>query len=65
MSSVVVHQPAASLYVGAWFLNNGIMQQVVQITGDVVSCKEPDEDDEVLFQLPLATVSDLIHSFSR
>jgi len=59
-----VHQPAASLYVGAWFLNNGIMQQVVQITGDVVSCKEPDEDDEVLFQLPLATVSDLIHSFS-
>jgi hypothetical protein len=63
--SVFVEHPATSVYVGAWFLYNGIVQQVVQISGNVVSCKEPDEDDEVLFQLPVATVSHLIDIFGR
>ena len=46
-------------------LFNGIVQQVVEITGDVVLCKEPDEDHEVLFELPLTTVSNLNNSFSQ
>ena len=64
--SVVVKQPATSVYVGAWFLYNGIVQQVVTISEDVVGSKEPDEDDNVqLLQLSLATIANLINSFGR
>jgi hypothetical protein len=61
-----VKQPATSVYVGAWFLYNGVVQEVVSVSGDVVSCKNPDDDDDdVLLQLPTLLVSELINSFGR
>jgi hypothetical protein len=36
-----------------------------KISAKVVPCKELDEDDDVLLQLPIAIVSELISAFRR
>ncbi len=38
----------------------------MRVLGDVVACKEPDDDDNgALLQLPTQLVSELIDSFGR
>lgn len=61
-----VQQPETSAYVGAWFLHEGVVLEVTKIAGNVVSSKEPDdEDDATIVELPLGLVCDLINSFGR
>ncbi len=62
-----VKWPATSAYIGAWFLSNNIVYEVVRISGNVVWCKDPDDedDDAVLHEFQLELVSELINTFGR
>jgi len=62
--SADVKAPTSSAYIGAWFIHNGAVLEVVAIVDDYVNCKTPDNDEEVI-QLPLPLVIDLINKFGR
>lgn len=64
ISSADVKQPTTSAYVGAWFLHNRLLHEIVSISGDNVTCRDPDVDDDgPLIELPLPLVSQLVNSF--
>jgi hypothetical protein len=61
-----VQQPATSAYVGAWFLHRGVVLEVIGISNNIASCKEPDDDeDATVIELPLTLVSQLVDTFGR
>jgi hypothetical protein len=60
-----VQQPATSAYVGAWFLYHGVVLEVTTILNNIASCKEPDDDDATVIELPLPLVSQLVDTFGR
>jgi hypothetical protein len=59
-----VKPPKSSAYVGAWFIYDGAVLEVVSIAGNIVACKIPDSED-VSIQLPLDVVCDLVNRFGR
>jgi hypothetical protein len=55
---------AMNAYVGAWFLYDGPVFEIVMINGNSVIFKDPDDDIICSpLELPLPLVSDLINSF--
>jgi hypothetical protein len=59
-----VKAPRSSAYVGAWFIHDGVVLEVVKIVNDIVACKTPDNDEDII-ELPLPLVSDLVNRFGR
>ncbi len=58
--------PETNAYVGAWFLHNGSVLEVVRISGNIVVCHDPDDEVDLNeIESPLNLVSDLVNSFGR
>jgi hypothetical protein len=62
-----VKRPATSAFIGAWFLRDNVVYEVVKISGNLAWCKDPDDEetDAVLHQFPLELVSELVNNFGR
>jgi hypothetical protein len=60
--SAEVKAAATSAYVGAWFLHDGAVLEIVSIENNRVACKTPDSDDTTI-ELPLELVCDLVNRF--
>jgi hypothetical protein len=62
-----VKWPATSAFIGAWFLRDNVVYEVVKISGNLAWCKDPDDEetDAVLHQFPLELVSELVNNFGR
>jgi len=62
LPSCDVQAPTSSAYVRAWFINDGVILEVVSIGNNYAACKTPDSN-EVTVRLPLEIVSNLVNSF--
>jgi hypothetical protein len=55
----------SGIYVGAWFLHNNKLLEVVHISDSLVLCSYVQEDGKSDIELPIALVDQLIAAFGN